>query len=144
MKRCVFLLLIFLMSHSIFGQVKLADILYSNFEYELAAKFYSEADSLNSQQMTNHALCYYLNNNFYKAVPLFEKAINKDTGNIFLKYHYGVSLKSIGRNQSAKKILSNLYNKDSLNPYLELQLNSIDSLKKWDTIQFFKKLAVRH
>ena len=141
MNRVIIFILVIFFGQSIFSQAKLADILYNNFEYELAAKYYKNADSLSNEQLKNHALCFYLNNEFKKAVPLFEKALKKDTGNRFLKYHYGVSLKSTGRYITSKKVLGNLYKIDSFNPYLKLHLNSIDSLMKWDTIQFFKKLA---
>ena len=141
MNKVITFILIIFFGQSVFSQAKLADILFYNFEYELAAKYYRNADSLSKQQLKNHALCFYLNNEFKKAVPLFEKALKKDTGNSFLKYHYGVSLKSTGRYISSKKVLEKLYKTDSLNPYLKLHLSSIDSLMKWDTIQFFKKLA---
>ena len=141
MKRIFIFILIFFFVKSITAQVKLADVLFDNFEYELAAKYYSESDSLNIKQQINHALCFYNKNNFHKAIPLFEKAMEKDTNNLFLKFHYGVSLKSVGRYQSSKRILRKIYEKDSSNLYLKLHLSSLDSLMKWDTIQFFKKLA---
>ena len=58
-----------------------------------------------------------------------------------LKYHYGIALKSTGRYKSSKKILSELYKSDSLDQYLKLQLESIDSLIEWDTAKIFKKLT---
>ena len=141
MKRIFIFILIAFFAKSISAQVKLADILFSNFEYELAAKFYKKADSLNNEQLINHALCFYKKNNFHKAIPIFEKALENDTDNLFLKFHYGVALKSVGRYQSSKKILRKIYANDSSNLYLKLHLSSLDSLMKWDTIQFFKKLA---
>jgi outer membrane protein OmpA-like peptidoglycan-associated protein len=139
-KLTTFILFIFFII-SISAQIKFADILYDNFEYELAADFYNKADSLNQNQLKKHALCFYLKNEFHSSIPLFEKAILRDSSDIFLKYHYGVSLKSVGRYNAAKEIFNAIYNEDSLNPYLKLHLNSIDSLMKWDTIHFFKKLA---
>ena len=50
-------------------------------------------------------------------------------------------LKSTGRYTSAQNALSPLLIHDSTNPNLQLLIQSIDSLKKWDTIKFFKKLA---
>ena len=105
MKRIFIFILIFFFVKSVTAQVKLADVLFDNFEYELAAKYYSESDSLNIKQQINHALCFYNKNNFHKAIPLFEKAMEKDTNNLFLKFHYGVSLKSVGRYQSSLSLI---------------------------------------
>ena len=58
-----------------FGQSKLADIMYSNFEYEQAADLYSKEDSLTKKQLKQFAYCYYINNQFEKAIPLFESAL---------------------------------------------------------------------
>ena len=141
MKRFVTFILILFFVISIPAQVKLADILYDNFEYELAAELYEKADSLSQKQLKNHALCYYLKNEFHRSIPLFEKALSKDSNDMFLKYHYSISLKNTGRYTTAKNILNRIHINDSLNPYIKLHLNSIDSLIKWDTIKFFKRLA---
>ena len=124
-----------------FGQSKLADIMYSNFEYELAADLYSKEDSLTKKQLKQFAYCYYINNQFEKAIPLFELALKKDTNNLQLAFHYADALKSTGRYTSAQNALSPILIRDSTNPNLQLLIQSIDSLKKWDTIKFFKKLA---
>ena len=124
-----------------FGQSKLADIMYSNFEYELAADLYSKEDSLTNKQVKQFAYCYYINNQFEKAIPLFESALKNDTNNLQLAFHYADALKSTGRYTSAQNALSPLLVHDSTNPNLQLLIQSIDSLKKWDTIKFFKKLA---
>ena len=85
-----------------FGQSKLADIMYSNFEYELAADLYSKEDSLTKKQLKQFAYCYYINNQFEKAIPLFELALKKDTNNLQLAFHYANALKSTGRYTSAQ------------------------------------------
>ena len=54
-----------------FGQSKLADIMYSN-EYEIAADLYNEEDSLTNKQVKQFAYCYYINNQFEKAITLFD------------------------------------------------------------------------
>tara|TARA_B100001287_G_scaffold149500_1_gene125873 strand:+ start:3217 stop:6507 length:3291 start_codon:yes stop_codon:yes gene_type:complete len=141
MKRFLTFILVLFFVISSSAQVKLADILYDNFEYEIAAKLYEKADSLSQKQIKNHALCYYFKNEFHRSIPLFEKALSNDSNDIFLKYHYSISLKSVGRYVAARKILSKFHFNDSLNPYIKLHLNSIDSLMKWDTIKFFKRLA---
>ena len=141
MKRIILLILIVSFVKGTYAQSKLGDILFDNFEYELAAKYYKNADSLNNNQLKKHALCFYFNNDFHKAIPLFEKAIDQDSSNIFLKYHYAISLKSTGRYISAKKVFNGIQKTDSISAALELHLISIDSLMKWDTIHFFKKLA---
>ena len=94
-----------------FEQSKLADILYDNFEYELAAELYSKEDSLNKKQIKQFAYCYYINNQFIRAVPLFEKVLAYDSNNFNIVYHYGNSLKSIGRYTAAKKVLQPLLTK---------------------------------
>ena len=96
-----------------FEQSKLADILYDNFEYELAAELYSKEDSLNKNQLKQFAYCYYINNQFNKAIPLFERVLAYDTNNFNVVYHYGNSLKSIGRYTAAKKVLVPLLIQDS-------------------------------
>ena len=53
MKRFVTFILILLFVISSSAQVKLADILYDNFEYELAAELYENADSLSQKQIKN-------------------------------------------------------------------------------------------
>ena len=141
MKRIILLILIVSFVKGTYAQSKLGDVLFDNFEYELAAKYYKNADSLNNNQLKKHALCFYFNNDFHKAIPLFEKAIDQDSSNIFLKYHYAISLKSTGRYISAKKVFNGIQKTDSISAALELHLISIDSLMKWDTIHFFKKLA---
>ena len=47
-------------------------------------------------------------------------------------------LKSTGRYTSAQNALSPLLVNDSTNPNLQLLIQSIDSLKKWDTVKFLK------
>ena len=89
-----------------FEQSKLADILYDNFEYELAAELYSKEDSLNKKQLKQFAYCYYINNQFNKAVPLFERVLAYDTNNFNLVYHYGNSLKKHWKIYCRKKSFS--------------------------------------
>ena len=60
-----------------FSQSKLADILYSNFEYASAAKIYSQSKSLSQKQKINFAFSYYYNNEFQKSIPIFKEIIEK-------------------------------------------------------------------
>ena len=124
-----------------YSQSKLADILYSNFEYASAAKVYSQSKTLTQKQKRNFAFCYYYNNEFQKSIPIFKTLIEENPNDFTLRYHYGIALKSTGRYKSSKKILSELYKSDSLDKYLKLQLESIDSLIEWDTAKIFKKLT---
>ena len=55
-----------------YSQSKLADILYSNFEYASAAKVYSQSKALTQKQKRNFAFCYYYNNEFQKSIPIFK------------------------------------------------------------------------
>ena len=68
--------------------------MYSNFEYEIAADLYSKEDSLTNKQLKQFAYCYYINNQFEKAIPLFESVLKKDTNNLQLAFHYADALKS--------------------------------------------------
>ena len=124
-----------------YSQSKLADILYSNFEYASAAKVYSQSKALTQKQKRNFAFCYYYNNEFQKSIPIFKTLTEENPNDFTLKYHYGIALKSTGRYKSSKKILSELYKSDSLDQYLKLHLESIDSLIEWDTAKIFKKLT---
>ena len=141
MKKKFILIFVLLIVKSAFSQKDIADLLYDNFEFELASKYYENADSLKQNQLEKHALCYYYNNDFHSSIPLFEKALKLDSNNLYLNFHYSVSLKNVGRYQSAKMILNSIYSSDTNNTLVKLHLNSIDSLMKWDTLQFFKKLA---
>ena len=124
----------------------MGDLLFNNFEYEVSAEFYEQADSLSSRQLINHSLCYYSNNDFINAINPFEKAL-EDSGNnsnpnvsLFLKYHYAVSLKNIHEFEESKELFQEFYKLDSNDSYINLQLSSIDSLMKWDSISFIEKV----
>ena len=125
----------------------MGDLLYNNFEFKISAEFYEQADSLNSRQLVNHSLCYYNNNDFKNAVKLFEKALNDSVNNsnpninLFLKYHYAVSLKNIHDFERSKELFNEFYKMDSNDLYINLQLASIDSLMKWDSIYFVEKIV---
>ncbi len=125
----------------------IGDLLYDNFEYRVSAEFYEQADTLNSRQLINHSLCYYNNNDFANAVILFEKALNDSANrsnnnlNLFLKYHYAVSLKNIHEFEKSKELFNEFYKLDSSDLYINLQLSSIDSLMKWDSISFIEKIV---
>ena len=125
----------------IHGQLKLADILFNNFEYKTAAKIYSESSSLSQKQLENYALCYFYNNDFKKSIPVFKKALKNKPNDFILNYRYSTSLKSTGKYEGAKKILTDLYLEDSLNKRIVLDLESINYLEKLDTSKAFKKLA---
>ena len=59
----------------------MGDLLFNNFEYQLSAEFYEQADTLTPRQLINHSLCYYNNNDFYNSVSLFKKALNDSSNN---------------------------------------------------------------
>ena len=123
------------------GQLKLADILFNNFEYKTAAKIYSESSSLSKKQLENYALSYFYTNDFHKSNTVFKKVLEDKPNDFFLNYCYSVCLKSIGEYKSAKKILNDLHFQDSLNNRIVFDLENIDSLIKWDTLKILKKLA---
>ena len=139
-KSILFILTTFYISLS-FSQSKLADILFSNFEYKTAAKVYSESQFLNNTQLKNYAYSYYLVNDFQKSIPIFKLALEKNPADFQLKLRLGIALKSTGRYQSSKKILNELSLLDSNNKFIEFNLRSIDSLISWDTTKMFKKLV---
>jgi outer membrane protein OmpA-like peptidoglycan-associated protein/tetratricopeptide (TPR) repeat protein len=125
----------------------MGDLLYNNFEFKISAEFYEQSDTLNSRQLINHSLCYYNNNDFASAIYLFEKALNDSTNNsnpninLFLKYHYAVSLKNIHEFEKSKELFNEFYIIDSSDLYINLQLASIDSLMKWDSLSFVEKIT---
>ena len=123
------------------SQLKLADILFNNFEYKTAAKIYSESSSLSQKQLEKYALCYFYTNDFKKSIPIFKKALLNKPNDFILNYRYGTSLKNTGNYNSAKKIFSDLHIEDSLNKRIALNLESINYLEKKDSTKAFKKLA---
>ena len=141
MKKSILFLLATFSINLFISQAKLADILYTNFEYSTAAKIYSESDNLTGNQLKNYAYSYYLNNNFQKSIPIFKKALEKNPDDFILKLRYSIALKSTGRYNNAKILLKELYSLDSSNKYIKLNITSIDSLLSWDTVKVFKKLA---
>ncbi len=141
MRKSILILIAIFYFSLFYSQSKLADVLYSNFEYASAAKVYSQSESLTQKQKINFAFSYYYSNEFQKSIPIFREIVEKSPDDNFLRYHYGIALKSTGRYKSSKKILNELYKSDSLNKYLKLQLESIDSLIEWDTAKIFKKLT---
>lgn len=141
MKKSILFLLATFSINLFISQAKLADILYTNFEYSTAAKIYSESDDLTGNQLKNYAYSYYLNNNFQKSIPIFKKALEKNPDDFILKLRYSIALKSTGRYNNAKILLKELYSLDSSNKYIKLNITSIDSLLSWDTAKVFKKLA---
>ncbi len=60
------------------GQLKLADILFNNFEYKTAAKIYSESSSLSKKQLENYALSYFYTNDFHKSNTVFKKVLEDE------------------------------------------------------------------
>ena len=107
-KSILFILTTFYISLS-FSQSKLADILFSNFEYKTAAKVYSESQFLNNTQLKNYAYSHYLVNDFQKSIPIFKLALEKNPADFQLKLRLGIALKSTGRYQSSKKYLMNYH-----------------------------------
>ena len=130
MRKSILLLIATFYFSFFYGQSKLADILYSNFEYAPAAKAYKQAENLSPNQIRNFGFCYYYNNEFQKSIPIFKKILEQTPNDLLLKYHYGIALKSTGRYKSSRKILNELYKTDSGNQYIQLHLKSIDSLVK--------------
>ena len=55
MKKSILFLITTFSINTYLSQAKLADILYTNFEYSTAAKIYSELDDLSSEQIKNYA-----------------------------------------------------------------------------------------
>ena len=141
MKKSILFLLATFSINLLISQAKLADILYTNFEYSTAAKIYSESENLTGDQLKNYAYSYYLNNNFQKSIPIFKQALEKNPDDFILKLRYSIALKSTGRYNSAQILLKELYSLDSSNKYIKLNITSIDSLLSWDTVKVFKKLA---
>ena len=141
MKKSILFLLATFSINLLISQAKLADILYTNFEYSTAAKIYSESENLTGNQLKNYAYSYYLNNNFQKSIPIFKQALEKNPDDFILKLRYSIALKSTNRYNSAKILLKELYSLDSSNKYIKLNITSIDSLLSWDTAKVFKKLA---
>ena len=141
MKKSILFLLATFSINLLISQAKLADILYTNFEYSTAAKIYSESENLTGDQLKNYAYSYYLNNNFQKSIPIFKQALEKNPDDFILKLRYSIALKSTGRYNSAQISLKELYSLDSSNKYIKLNITSIDSLLSWDTVKVFKKLA---
>ena len=139
-KIILFIIAIFCFS-AVNSQVKLADILYDNFEYKTAASIYSEENDLTLSQLEKHAFCYFFTNDFQKSIPVFKKILDQNPKDFSVKYHYGIALKSTGRFKAAKKIFNELFEIDSTRKRLQFQIESIDSLIKWDTIKIFKKLV---
>ena len=139
-KIILFIVAIFCLSR-INSQVKLADILYDNFEYKTAASIYSDENDLTLSQLEKHAFCYFYTNDFQKSIPIFKKILDQNPNDFSIKYHYGIALKSTGRFKAAQKIFNELFTIDSTKKRLQFQIESIDSLIKWDTIKIFKKLV---
>ena len=139
-KIILFIIAIFYFS-AVNSQVKLADILFDNFEYKTAASIYSEENDLTLSQLEKHAFCYFYTNDFQKSIPIFKKILDQNPKDFSVKYHYGIALKSTGRFKAAKKIFNELFAIDSTRKRLQFQIESIDSLIKWDTIKIFKKLV---
>ena len=77
MKKSILFLLAIFSINLFLSQAKLADILYTNFEYSTAAKIYSESNNLSSDQVKNYAYSHYLNNNFQKSIPIFITSENE-------------------------------------------------------------------
>ena len=139
-KIILFIVAIFCLSR-INSQVKLADILYDNFEYKTAASIYSDENDLTLSQLEKHAFCYFYTNDFQKSIPIFKKILDQNPNDFSIKYHYGIALKSTGRFKAAQKIFNELFTIDSTTKRLQFQIESIDSLIRWDTIKIFKKLV---
>ena len=70
-------------------------------------KFTVSPNHCHKNKKINFAFSYYLNNNFQKSIPIFKEIIEKIPDDNFLKYHYGIALKSSGRYKSSKIILKN-------------------------------------
>ena len=141
MRKIILFILSLLCFGGIHSQLKLADILFNNFEYKTAAKIYSESSSLSQKQLENHALCYFYTNDFKKSIPVFKKALKNKPNDFILNYNYSTSLKSTGKYKSAKKVLTDLFIEDSLNKRIFLDLESINYLEKLDTSKAFNRLV---
>jgi len=141
MKKSILFLIATFSINTYLSQAKLADILYTNFEYSTAAKIYSELDDLSSEQIKNYAYSHYLINNFRQSIPIFKQALEKNPNDFLLKFRYSIALKSTGKYKYAKKILENLSLIDTSNKYIKLNIKSVDSLISWDTAEVFKELS---
>ena len=88
MRKSILILIAIFYFSLFYSQSKLADVLYSNFEYASAAKVYSQSESLTQKQKINFAFSYYYSNEFQKSIPIFREIVEKSPDDNFLKYFY--------------------------------------------------------
>ena len=125
----------FVFAHcSIYGQLRLANELFDNFEFEGAITNYEltmKNKKLDDESFMKLAYCYLVTDDYTKAETAYQKIIAwKDIHPINYLF-YGESLKNNEKFDSAK-VQFNMYAKfDSLGFIGPLLAKSCDSLKGW-------------
>ena len=143
MKKILITLFSFLLFFQLFGQNKIADALFENFEYKLAIQYYNspvevvntnfEIETLNLESRIRLALCYYRIHDFKNAEIELQKLIEiEDIDPIFYHY-YAICLKNNKKYKQAKKYFIKTQKIDSTHFYNNLYLKSLDSLILWDS-----------
>ena len=124
-----------LLSTFFYCQIEIADAMYDNFEYHGAIKYYNLVDSLDANSQKKLAFSYFNVKDFKGAETQFKKLLSTNPESVEFAYLEALCVKNNGDLTKAKTLFNKLLISDSLSSLYPFQLQTIDSLIKWDTIE---------
>jgi outer membrane protein OmpA-like peptidoglycan-associated protein/tetratricopeptide (TPR) repeat protein len=109
--------------------------MYDNFEYNGAIKYYNLADTLTVDSQKKLAFSYFNVKDFKSAETQFKKLLDINPEAAEFAYLEALCVKNNGDLTKAKTLFKKLITSDSTTSLYKLQLESIDSLISWNTLE---------
>ena len=135
MRKLIATLLVCFSSIIFYSQVEIGNALFDNFEYHGAIKYYSLADSLDQQAKEKLAYSYLFIKDYRSAKEQFHKLSKENPENVEFAYYYALCVKNCGDLEKAGALFKSISIADSNSQLIQLQLQSLDSLVLWDTLE---------
>ncbi len=97
----------------LFGQGRLGDALFDNFEYKQAIEYYNNDSNLSLNQKENLAYCYYVTQDFLNAEEIYREIVASEEKYPVFYQLYAICLRNNGKYDQAKVYFEKVLAADS-------------------------------